>query len=158
MTSTKANTVNNKNAFLNCWKFKKILDLMISGFFAHRYEIIYINTKKIITDIGRMTVSLKTSKMLLISIIIYLIAMFVYKSICEVIVNIQISFELYEFCLLKFRFQSIKVDQFIDNINQNLISTNQRFTVIPANLKCRVFRRYLYSCYGCPVLFQPDIF
>ena len=88
MTSTKANMTNNKNAFLKFWKFKKILDLMISGFLVQRKVIIYINTKKISIDIGNMTVSLRASKKSLMPIINYLIVNVVYKSNCEVIVNI----------------------------------------------------------------------
>ncbi len=70
MTSAKANITNNKNAFLKFWKFRKILDLTISGFLVHKYVTIYINTKKISTDVGKMIISLRTSKKLLMSIII----------------------------------------------------------------------------------------
>jgi len=69
MIRTNANRRSSRNAFLNSWYFKKILDLIKSGSFFHRYITMYINNKKVIMATGITTTSLMTSKMFFMSII-----------------------------------------------------------------------------------------
>lgn len=49
-----ANNANKENAILNFEKFKKIFDLILSGFFVYRYIAIYVNIKKVAIVAGKI--------------------------------------------------------------------------------------------------------